>query len=80
MNWGIEAVGIIAGACIFGAMAFKKLIVIKAFLLAGAVAFLTYSLLWMQPAGIIINIIGICIGIYGLVSAIKSRKKGLTTS
>lgn len=75
MNWGIEAIGMIAGACIFGAMAFKKLIIIKALLLASAVAFLAYGILWMLPAGIIINAILVCIGIYGLVSAIRARKK-----
>jgi len=75
MNWGIEAVGIFAGACLYGAMAAKKLIIIKALLLIGAIAFLAYGILWVLPAGIVVNAVGVCIGIYGLVSAIRARKK-----
>ena len=75
MNLAIEAVGLFAGACIFGAMAVKKLIIIKILLLLSAVAFLAYGILWVLPAGIIINAIGVCIGVYGLTSAIRATKR-----
>jgi len=75
MNWGIEAIGILAGAFIYGAMAFKKLIIIKALLLAGAIGFLIYGVLLTLPAVMIINSLGVCLGIYGLISAIRAAKK-----
>lgn len=75
MNWGIEVIGIFAGTLIYGAMAFKKLIIIKILLLAGALGFLIYGILLTLPAVMIINAIGVCLGIYGLVSAIRAIKK-----
>jgi len=75
VSWGIEAIGITAGALVFGAMAAKRLVVIKAFLLAGAIGFFTYGMLLSLPAIIIINSIGMGVAIYGLVSAIRTTKK-----
>jgi hypothetical protein len=76
MNWWIEGIAILGGALIYGAMAFKKLLIIKILLLAGAIAFLAYGIILWLPALIIVNAVGVGIGIYGLVSAIRSRKNG----
>lgn len=75
MNWGIETIGIMAGVLLYGAMAFKTLVIIKALLLAGACLFLTYSIIYALPAMIIVNSIGIVIGIYGLIMSIRNHKE-----
>jgi len=71
----IEGIGLLAGVIIYGSMLFKDLILIKACLLAAAVCFLSYSLLLILPAMIIVNSVGIIIGTYGLRKAIKSRRR-----
>lgn len=75
MNWSIEAVGILSGVLIYGAMLPKNLKVIKSFLLAGAVGFLSYGVLLGLPAIMIINSIGVVVGIYGVVKAFKSTPR-----
>ena len=75
MSWGVEAIGVVSGAFIYGAMAFKGLVIIKALLLAGAIGFLAYGVILSLPAIMIINSIGVCLGVYGLVQAIRVRKK-----
>lgn len=75
MNFFVEAIGIIAGMLIYGAMAIRNLIIIKCLLLAGSIGFLTYGVILGLPAVIVVNLIGICIGIYGIINAIKKRER-----
>jgi len=78
LSWIVEAIGIMSGLLIYGAAIFKNIIVIKIFLLAGAIGFLTYGILLALPAIIIINTIGFCVSVYGLIRAIKLvRKSGI---
>ena len=73
MNW-IEGLGIFAGCLIYGAMLVKKLVPIKAFLLGGAICFLSYGILLGLPAIIIVNVVGTIIGIVGLVRVVKGEQ------
>lgn len=74
MGYFIEVIGIIAGILIFGAMILKRLVAIKLFLLGGSVLFLIYGLIQSLLAIIIVNCVGTCIGIYGLIKAIKYER------
>ena len=69
----IEAIGIGAGALILSAVALKELVAIKSFLLGGSTLFLAYGLILSLPAIIIVNSVGVCIGIYGLISALRLK-------
>ncbi len=74
MFW-VELIGVVAGCLIYGAMAFKNLVWIKILLLAGSVLFLTYGIILALPAIIIINAIGVLIGILGVRSALKAKNR-----
>ena len=73
VNWLIESVGLLAGILIYGAAIFNNLIKIKALMTLATVCFLTYALVNILPSMILINSVGLCICIYGLIKAIKLR-------
>lgn len=74
MFW-IEFLGVAAGLLIYAAMLVKRLIIIRTLLLLGALGFLSYGLIQGLPAIIIVNILGVVIGICGLTIAIKRERR-----
>jgi len=71
----LEAISVLSGALIYGAMAVKNLIRIRALLLLGALGFLTYGIFMGLPSIIIVNSVGSIIGIIMLIKAIRAAKK-----
>lgn len=69
----VEVVGFIAGGCVVGSMALKNVKWIKLLLIAGSILFLTYGIILMLYPIILINSIGLIIGVTSLIKLLKSH-------